>query len=376
MGKEKRRRWEGCPIEEQYWGEARKEGRHEAKQASARDRSKYKKSDQDKRKEHFDPEACEKSGLRRGRVISIVSQGNVVYDQNQEWICELRGALKKEKTLQKNLVAVGDYVWFEETSAGEGVIAAVEPRRTILSRADNLSRRKEQLIATNIDQVIITASTVNPPLKPALIDRYIIAARKGGMAPVVVINKVDLLTDMRDPEVLNERELYQECLEAYGKVEIPIIPVSTATGEGLDVLKAHMAHKSSVFSGQSGVGKTSLINAMTGSSLRVAETVAKTRKGAHTTTSACLLPLAFGGWCVDTPGIKSFGVWDLHPDEVEHYFDEIHRAGRQCAFSNCTHSHEADCAVKTAVEAGEISFMRFMSYQGLMQSIAQEHTRR
>lgn len=376
MTKEKKgKRWVSCPVEDQYLGERRKEGRQERKMASARDRSKYKKTDQGKRKEIFDAEALLKQGLMRGRVVSIASQGIIVY-LDSLWICELRGILKKEKTHQKNLVAVGDYVWFEESAPGEGAIAAVEPRKTLLSRADNLSRRKEQLIATNIDQVLITGSVVDPPLKPALIDRYIIAARKGGMEPVVIINKVDRLNDEQDPFVAKEREIYQECLRAYAKVGISVVSVSATTGEGIDALREQMANKSSVFSGQSGVGKTSLINTITGLDLRVGDTVAKTRKGAHTTSSASLMPLSFGGWCVDTPGIKSFGVWDLEADEVEQYFDEIYSKGRECAFSNCTHSHETDCAVKRAVETEEISFLRFMSYQALMQSIQQEHSRR
>ncbi|MDP1836089.1 MAG: ribosome small subunit-dependent GTPase A [Chlamydiales bacterium] len=370
------KRWIRCDVEDQYLGERRKESRQERKQVIARDRSKYKKTDSDKRQESFDAEALAAEGLKRGRAISIVPQGIVVHENGNEWMCELRGVLKKEKTQQKNLVAVGDYVWFVEKSQGEGAISAVEPRKTILSRADNLSRRKEQIIATNIDQVLITVSVIDPPLKPPLIDRYIIAARKGGMDPVVVINKVDKLDDSDNPLVLAERELYEECLQAYAQAEIPVICVSATNFEGMDKLRAQMKDRSSVFSGQSGVGKTSLINVVTGLDMRVAETVARTRKGSHTTTSASLIPLELGGWCVDTPGIKSFGVWDLDIDEIQQYFVEIYKVGRECAFTDCTHSHETDCAVKRAVEAGEISFMRFMSYQALVQSVEEGHTRR
>jgi ribosome biogenesis GTPase len=375
MGKEGRR-WIRCPVEDEYLGERRKEGRQERKMAVARDRSKFKKTDKDKRQEIFDPIALAAEGLRRGRVTSIVPQGIIVYDEGHEWTCEVRGVMKKEKTLQKNLVAVGDWVWFLESSPGEGSIATVEPRKTILSRADNLSRRKEHIIATNIDQVLITVSVLDPPLKPPLIDRYIIAAHKGGMDPVIVINKVDKLEDDDSPDIEMQREIYEECLLAYAKANVPIIAVSATASEGLDLLREQMKNRSSVFSGQSGVGKTSLINAVTGLDLRVGETVARTKKGSHTTTSASLLPLEFGGWCVDTPGIKSFGVWDLEADEIEHYFDEIMEVGHSCAFADCTHSHEEDCAVKRAVEAGEISFMRFMSYQALMQSVNEGHTRR
>lgn len=369
---DKSRRWVGCDVEEHYLGDRRKEGKQERKRVTDRDRSKYKKTDQGKHQEPFNAAALEQQGLKRGRVISIVSQGIIVVDQNREWLCELRGILKKEKTLQKNLVAVGDYVWFEELGSGEGAIAAVEPRTTILSRADNLSRRKEQIIATNIDQVLITVSVIDPQLKPPLIDRYIIATRKGGMQPVVVINKVELLEEGTE----EDRDVYEECLQAYANVQIPVVSVSAVTGEGLDELRAHMKGKSSVFSGQSGVGKTSLINATTGLDLRVGETVARTKKGSHTTTAASLIPLAFGGWCVDTPGIKSFGIWDIEISELEQYFDEIYAVGQNCAFADCTHSHEIDCAVKDAVEKGEISLIRFMSYQTLMLTISDDHSRR
>lgn len=290
----KGKRWAGCPIEEHYLGERRKEGRQERKRVEARDRSKYKKTDQGKHQELFDAAALAQQGLRRARVISIMSQGIVIFDKDQQWICELRGVLKKEKTMQKNLVAVGDYVWFEEITPGEGAIAAVEPRETILSRADNLSRRKEQVIATNIDQVLITVSVVDPPLKAALIDRYIIATCKGGMNPVIVINKIELL-EGADTTVEDQKWLYEECLKAYAQAGIPIVSVSATTGEGLDQLRDHMRDRSSVFSGQSGVGKSSLINAMTGLDLRIGETVARTRKGSHTTTSTTLIPLSFGG---------------------------------------------------------------------------------
>jgi ribosome biogenesis GTPase len=137
-----------------------------------------------------------------------------------------------------------------------------------------------------------------------------------------------------------------------------------------------MQGKTSVFSGQSGVGKSSLINRMTGLDLRVGVTVDRTKKGSHTTSITQLIPLEFGGWCVDTPGIKSFGVWDLEKDEVEGYFPEIHDCGLNCKFPDCTHTHEEDCAVQQAVEEERISFIRFFSYQALMESVKEKHVRR
>jgi ribosome biogenesis GTPase / thiamine phosphate phosphatase len=370
------RRWVGCDLEAEYFGEDRKLGKQQRKTASAKDRSKYKKTDQDKlQKQEIKPPA---EHLLKGRVLSITPQSVIVDHEGETFDCSLRGLLKKEKSQFKNLVTVGDFVRFEKTSDKEGLIFHVEPRHSILSRADNLSRRKEQLIASNIDQVMITCSVVLPPLKPFLVDRYIIAARKGGMQPIIVVNKIDLLEDPTvDPIIReSEKELLELFIQAYDIAKVPVILMSHTTGDGLDKLCDAMQNKASVFSGQSGVGKSSLINAITGHTLAVGKVVERTKKGAQTTTTAHLLPLKFGGWCIDTPGIKSFGVWDLKHQEVESYFVEIHAAGLACKFPDCSHVHEEDCAVMQAIERGEISALRYQSYLYLMHSLADEHKRR
>jgi len=371
-------RWVGCDQEQQYFGDERKVSKVERKKRQAQDRSKYKKSDQQKQAKEDPSSNIVAEGKLRGRVLSIQSRGILVENESKEYLCTLRGALKKEKSSFKNLITVGDFVHFELLADQEGVIAAIEPRHSILSRADNLSRRKQQLIAANIDQVLITVSVITPLLKPPLVDRYIIAAMKGKMAPVVLVNKIDLLekntTD--DPRFLEQSELYKAFIEAYAQSAIPVIAISVETGEGMEQLRAVMKDKASVFSGQSGVGKSSLINKITNLNLPVGETVAQTRKGAHTTTTAQLIPLEFGGWCIDTPGIKSFGVWDLQADEIEGYYEEIHQRGLTCKFPNCTHTHESDCAVKTAVESGEIAPLRYSSYLSLLETVDDVHKRR
>lgn len=380
--RERKHRWIGCPIEEEYFGEERKKGKQERKIAIAKDRSKYKKTDREKYQKSLEKDKEAKLGKQEwleGRVLSIMPQGIIVDWEGQIFSCVLKGLLKKEKTEAKNLVAVGDLVLFEKTGESEGIIAHVLPRRTILSRADNLSRRKEQLIAVNIDQVIITVSVLNPPLKFPIIDRYIIATRKGGMTPLIVINKIDLLVSEGegDPAVLNqEREVLKEAVEAYASIGIRLIPVSTIDGTGIEELKQAMHDKTSVFSGQSGVGKSSLINAVTGLDLRVGDVVEKTRKGSHTTTTTNLIPLEFGGWCVDTPGIKSFGVWDLKKEEVDSFFPDIKSWGATCKFADCTHSHEEDCAVLKALEEGKLSLLRYESFQALRQTVGDVHVRR
>lgn len=376
------RRWIRCSIEEEYLGENRKEGKIERKIARAQDRSKYKKTDQEKylkKLEKSQEAQWNKQKWLEGRVISINPQGYVVAWENELIVCALKGLLKKEKTSAKNLVAVGDDVLFEKTAESEGIIAHVKPRRTVLSRADNLSRRKEQLIAVNIDQVIITASVVNPPLKPSIIDRYIIATRKGGMEPLIVVNKIDLFADATQyaPEFIEEeKRLYDEVVRAYEEAGVAIVSVSVVDGKGIEDLKKRMKGKSSVFSGQSGVGKSSLINAITGLELRTGEIVEKTKKGSHTTTATQLIPLQFGGWCVDTPGIKSFGIWDLKKEELDGYFPEILEIGLDCKFSDCNHLHEEDCAVIKALEEGKLSQLRYDSYQTLKERMEEEHVRR
>ncbi len=374
-------RWEGCPIEEQYFGSNRRAEKLQKKIASAKDRSKYKKTDRDQQIKMIAQETHSKThreSLLRGRVISIVPEGILVENEGQLISCQLRGVLKKEKTQHKNLVIVGDIVLFDLIAPSEGSIAHVEPRKTTLSRADNLSRRKEQLIAANIDQVIITASVVSPMLKPSLLDRYIIAARKGGLEPIIVINKIDLLDDLEIEEHIrmSEKELYLHLMEVYRQNQVPVIALSVTTGHGVEELRQLMKDKATVFSGQSGVGKSSLINVVTGAELRIGDMVERTKKGSHTTTTTSLLPLEFGGWCIDTPGIKSFGIWELKKEEVESYFTEIHAYGRRCHFPNCSHSHEADCAVMQAVENKEISIIRYYSYLSLVESTSQKHLKR
>ena len=379
--KGKPKRWAACPVEEEYFGDERKVHKEASKIASAKDRSKFKKTDKEKFERSLALEKEQKldrESLLTGRVLSIKSEGILVYHDGSTLLCKLRGLMKRDKSQMKNLVTVGDFVLFDKTGDGEGSIAFVEPRRSTLSRADNLSRRKEQLIAANIDQVIITASVASPPIKPFLIDRYIIAARKGNMQPLIVVNKIDLLVNTEVEEWLRyqEQEILDECVRAYQVAKIPLIMLSSSTGEGMDQLKEAMKDKASVFSGQSGVGKSSLINAMTNYELPVGGMVSKTHKGSHTTTTTNLLELPFGGWCIDTPGIKSFGVWNLKKDEVKHYFSEIEEWGRTCHFPNCTHSHEEGCNVIQAVEEGKISGLRLDSYHSLLMTIDEEHVRR
>lgn len=365
-------------LETEYFGEERKASKQARKTLKEKDRSKYKKTDRDKwlSQHTADQERIlSDEGILRGRVLAISSQSIAVDCEGRLFRCSLRGLLKKNTREEKNLVTVGDFVRFKPLGESEGSIMTIDKRHSILARADNLSRRKAQLIAANIDQVLITLSVGKPALKPFLADRYIIAAEKGGMRPIIVINKIDLLK-AASAEMEQEKEMYEAFCQGYLSADVPVISVSTVTGEGLEELKKVMQDKASVFSGQSGVGKSSLINAVTGLDLRVGEPVDKTGKGAHTTSTTQLIPLAIGGFCIDTPGIKSFGVWNLEREEIEAYFAEIHEIGTNCKFPDCKHLNETACAVKEAVEKGELSALRYLSYINLIETIGQKHMRR
>lgn len=364
---------------EHLFRENKKAHRQERKYKQAKDRSKFKKTDIGKWEAQRKSDLLRSEvneGLPLGRVLSITPQGFEVESEGILYACSLRGLLKKERGQDKNLVTTGDFVRFNPIGSGEGQIYSVEERKSLLARADNLSRKKMQLIAANIDQVLITLSVVNPPLKPFLADRYIIAAEKGGMQPVLIINKIDLLEQPLPDDLQGEKPLFEEFVESYHKTGIPVIVVSTKTGEGMDALKSIMKDKTSVFSGQSGVGKSSLINAMTDFTLKTGGIVEKTRKGSHTTTTAKLLALPFGGFCIDTPGIKSFGVWNLDREELESYFDEIHSLGADCKYPDCRHMEEKECAVKAALETKALSPLRYYSYINLLQTIEEDHVKR
>ena len=345
-------------YEENYHREGKKrEERSERKRITKKDRSRFKITDQKK-----ETEAPTDPNLRRGRVLSIRGEIVDVATDEKHYECAIKGALKKEKQLIRNIVAVGDFVRFYLKEEEISTIVHVDPRHSYLSRREHFKGKKEQLLAVNIDQVLIIVSVGMPPLKPALIDRYIIAAKKGNMEPVIIINKLDLLTK-------EEESLLNEVQTTYKNLHITLLLTSVKTGAGIDKIEEQMQGKTSLFSGQSGVGKSSLINEALGLDITVGDVVEKTRKGSHTTTSTNLIPIEGGGFCVDTPGIKSFGMWQISAQEIEGYFTEINERKIACKFPNCSHQHEPGCAVKDAYEKGEISSLRYHSYLALLDEV-------
>lgn len=338
-------------YEEQFHGKDRKKYRKERKEAQEGDRSKFKKTDQGKKETtvEIDP------SWKKGKVVAIGGEGIWVDDNGERILTTLKGLLKKEKMEAKNLIAVGDIVYFTDSKT----ITHIAPRYSFLARTD-VTGKKEQLMAVNVDQVIITVSIINPPLKPALVDRYLIAAEKGNIHPIIVINKIDLL----DEATHEEKDRYREFVSVYEKLGFPILSISTKSGVGLEALKSLLQDKTTVFSGQSGVGKSSLLNKAFGLTLKIGELAQKTAKGTHTTTTAELISLPNGGYCVDTPGIRSFGIWKLKKDEVMAHFSDFANLG--CKFLDCLHINEPNCGVLKALEKKKIAPLRYESYRSLI----------
>jgi len=264
--------------------------------------------------------------------------------------CSVRRLLQSLASDDRTAVAAGDRVLFRPSEGGQGVIERVEPRRGVLTRK---IRGQKHVLAANVDQVLIVASAADPPLKPSLVDRYLISATAGGIRPVICLNKCDLADFVE----------LQPVIGTYSQLGYDIVATSVASGLGISRLKFLLTGRETALAGQSGVGKTSLINALEpGLDLKTMEVTSETRKGKHTTTAARLLRLSFGGWVVDTPGIRQMDLWDVASAEVEGYFREFHPFLRECRYPNCSHIHESRCGVKRAVVRGLVSHMRYESY--------------
>jgi ribosome biogenesis GTPase len=223
-------------------------------------------------------------------------------------------------------------------------------RQGVLARGHQY---KQHILVANVSQVAIIASANDPPLKPALIDRFLVSAAKGEVAPVIVINKCDLI-DVAD---------LQPLIGMYARLGCTIITTSVTTGQGMPCLRRQLHGHQTVFTGQSGVGKSSLLNSLQpGLALRVGEVSQVTQKGRHTTRYSELLELKTGGWVVDTPGIRQLELWDVQPVEVEGYFTEFRPFVPRCKYPDCLHVHEEGCAVRLALKHDMISPTRYESY--------------
>lgn len=268
--------------------------------------------------------------------------------------CQLKQILKKKVSGVKNPLCVGDLVRFERGEP-EGMIIGIEPRRNQLARADSHNRALLHVLAANVDRLVVVAAITQPELKPGFIDRYLLIAHANDIPPVVVFNKCDLADAAAIAEV-------------YRKLDYPVFMTSTVRKDGeIDGLREHLRGTHTMFAGQSGVGKSSLINALFPDlGAKVAAVSAASGLGRHTTTSSRSYPLEHGGSLIDTPGIRECGISGMTPLDVALLYRDMAAWHHQCRFNNCTHTHEPECAVIAAVERGEIAISRYQSYCSIL----------
>ena len=301
--------------------------------------------------------------MERGIVIKSTGSNYKVLNINGITLdCSVKGKLRIKELRTTNPIAVGDNVLFESSSNGNsGIITEVLDRRNyILRKASNLSKHS-QIIAANIDQVFLMITIILPETPVEFIDRFLITAEAYRIPAKIIINKTDLYGD---EEV--EKMEYLETM--YNKIGYDCIRLSLFDKINLEPLKLLMKDKISLISGNSGVGKTTLLNSFNPSlNLKTAEISGYHKQGKHITTFPEMHPMPFGGFVIDTPGIKGFGVVDMERSEIYHFFREIFSISKACRFNNCLHLDEPGCAVRTAVENGQIDFLRYRSYLNIVE---------
>jgi ribosome biogenesis GTPase len=302
--------------------------------------------------------------LKTGIVLQARSGRHLVQDGDETAVCFVRGRLKQER-LYTDLIVTGDYVRWRPTRAGKGVIEAVLPRETQLSRLrpGPGDMPFEDVIVANPDQAIFIFAVLDPTPHLRMLDRLLVIAENNDLSAIICANKVDLLAAAGDP-VREARSLFG----LYEEIGYPVIYASAKTGQGIGELSKCLHGRLSVLSGPSGVGKSSLLNAVQPELGLVTRAISDaTGKGRHTTVGVRLWPIAGGGYVADTPGLREAGFYGIEPQELAWHFVEMRPHLADCRFSSCTHTHEPGCAVKAAVERGAISEERYDSYCRLLE---------
>lgn len=294
--------------------------------------------------------------IRQGPVLTVEGPDGDLFE------CVARGRGKR--------AVAGDAVYVVEdadTEMAKHLVTGYAPRRTELARADSFGRNAK-VIAANVDQLWVVVA-IQPPLRPGLIDRLLVAAHAQGIGAGVIFNKIDLLSEAFRAEI-------RPLLDVYRGIGYPVLEVSAHSGEGMDALEAALDGHLNVMVGHSGVGKTSLLNTLCpGLVERVQSLSESSGRGIHTTTSAALFKVPTGGEMIDSPGIRTFALWNVDPNALRDHFVEFAAVADDCKFSNCRHVSEPGCAVKAAIEAGTITEMRHDSYQRMRATLAGEQLR-
>ena len=274
--------------------------------------------------------------------------------------CKIKGNFRLKGIRSTNPVAVGDRVTIVPNQEGTAFITAIHDRRNYIIRKPSNLSKQSHIIAANVDLAVLVVTVNYPQTATTFIDRFLASAEAYRIPVVLVFNKTDLLTD-------EELHYQQMMIDLYDTVGYEAIALSAETGEGMEKLEAALKDKTTVMSGNSGVGKSTLINRLIpGVNLKTAEISDAHNQGMHTTTFSEMLQLPSGGYIIDTPGIRGFGTFDIEPEELTSYFKEIFHFSKDCRFNNCTHTHEPGCAVLKALEEHYIAESRYQSYLSMM----------
>ena len=296
---------------------------------------------------------------QEGLVIKVTGKEYLIKtDDNKKYKCVIKGNLRTKEFKATNPVAIGDIVEFEwDEEKNLGFIREIKDRKNYIIRKSAKLSKQFQIIAANIDRAFLVATLINPPTSTKFIDRFLATAEAYNIPATIIFNKIDLYTT----DELQEDLFFLE--NVYKEIGYDVIKISVKENKNLDEVIEATKNKINLFTGHSGVGKSSLIKALIpGIEIKIGSLSEYHLKGKNTTSHSEMFELPYGGYLIDTPGIKGFGLYEFKKEELSHFFPEIFRIGQNCEFNDCTHTHEPGCAVKQAVEEGLIAYTRYESY--------------